>query len=105
MFVCVYICVYMCVCVCVHAYLCLCGVCVYARLLTIIPMDENNSNIYCKLLRMPDVWYNVVHIFLLLLVEKLRKLSVQSSFDLKMTKSLLVNSCNLELGKTIGQGT
>ena len=37
-------------------------------------------------------------------VQRLRQMSVQSSFTLNVSKSLLVNSCNLQLGKSIGQG-
>ncbi len=31
-------------------------------------------------------------------------MTVQSSFDLKVDKSLIVNSCNIQIGKTLGQG-
>ena len=40
-----------------------------------------------------------------LLVSWIKQMSVNSSFNLKVSKSMLVNSCNFELGKTIGQGT
>ena len=29
---------------------------------------------------------------------------VQSDFDLKVSETMIINSCNLELGNTIGQG-
>ena len=32
-------------------------------------------------------------------------MTVHSNFNLDVSKSMIVNSCNLELGKTIGQGT
>lgn len=32
-------------------------------------------------------------------------MTVNSSFNLKVPKMMLINSCNLQLGKTLGQGT
>ncbi len=34
----------------------------------------------------------------------MKLMSVQSSYDLQVSKELMVNSCNLQLGKMLGQG-
>lgn len=39
-----------------------------------------------------------------LIVHQLKHLSVNSKLNLEVPKSLIINSCNLQLGKTIGQG-
>ena len=38
-------------------------------------------------------------------VKGLRRLTVQSSFRHRIPENLIIPSCNLELGKTVGQGT
>ena len=60
-------------------------------------------SVICHFKELP--YYSYVKPFPILIASKLRQMSVQSSFDLKLAKSFLVNSCNLELGETIGQGT
>lgn len=37
-------------------------------------------------------------------VKRLKQMSVHSKLSIDMSRELLVNSCNLQLGKTIGQG-
>lgn len=46
------------------------------------------------------LYYNFI-----IAVRNLRQFSVQSSFNHNLPTSLVIPSCNLELGKSIGQGT
>ncbi len=45
-----------------------------------------------------------IELFSLFAANPLRSFSVQSSFKLNIPKKLTINSCNLQIGNSIGQG-
>ena len=59
------------------------------------------SNNACDICQMKS---NVMEMIFIIAVRRLKLMSVQSSFKHNIPKRLIIHSCNLDLGKTIGQG-
>ena len=58
------------------------------------------SNSMCNVLR----WSSDCGGNNIIAVKRLKQMSVQSSFKHNIPRELIIHSCNLDLGKTIGQG-
>ena len=56
---------------------------------------------YCKL-RKPTLKQNFT--FVIVVANALNLYTVQSSFEVDIPKSLIIPSCNLKIGATLGQG-